>query len=212
MRSGFSHRDVLRLCHPKAEFIRTAAQRQATKAVGRKLEGLPSQVAAAVDEDEEWDVVDAPSPAPASASDSSTGGAGAARDPDAIEQRMAEMQRVFEFVVKEETAPAEEGAGKLEVYLSDAHRLKKAKADLPDPPQPEESAEVRTSGTREAMKTESVQEEEEEKAEKKRKAEEGPAAAVGAGSGKKEKRQKLKVDDVTVAEACALITKHRFSR
>lgn len=209
MRCGFSHRDVLRLCHPKAGFIRTAAQRQATKAIGGKLEGLPSQVAAAADEDEDWDMVDAPSPALIPASNSSTGGAAAASAPDAIEQRVADMQRVFEFIVKEEAAPAGDDAGKLEVYLSDAHRLKKAKADLPAPPQPEESDEGKTLGTREAMESELAKEEDEAKAERKRKAEE---RAGGAGRGKKEKRQKMKVEDVTLTQACALITKHRFSR
>ncbi len=204
MRSGWTHRDVLRLSHPKPAHIRTAAQRQATAAAAGALETLAVQSAPAGGDEDEWALLDVPSPAAAAAATPAAGDA-AVPAADSVERNVADMQLLFDFIVKDEAAPAGEGAAKLEGYLASAHRLKKASAsDITA-----SAGEGRTEGPPQAAPLA----QKDEKTTKKRKAKVDPAAgAEEASGGGPPEVKRPRVEDVTVAEACALITKHRFSR
>ena len=196
MRSGWTHRDVLRLSHPKPAHIRTAAQRRAAAAAAGALETLAVQSAPAGGDEDEWALVDAPSPT-AAAADAPAAADAAASAADAVERKVADMQLLFDFIVKDEAVTAGEGAAKLEGYLAAAHRLKKAKAsDITAA-----AGEGRTETPPEAAQLAHQAEE----TTKKRKAKVDPAAGA-------EEVKRPRVEGVTIAEACALITKHRFSR
>lgn len=116
------------------------------------------------------------------------------------------MRRIFRFIIREEAPSVTDSSSRLDHFLRDAHRLKRAMQQ--DCPNSETSKATDALTTAEAEAHTALP----------------SPACPAAGKGDDTKRQKIedcgrkaepkkqRVESISLEEACALITKHRFSR